>query len=342
MTVSLLFSIKMAIRVEACCIFLLLSIIGINAAGQLAILHHPDSLKFSGSDEIRESVLKEVFSASLGLSTEQYGYWDGLYVLDPFETPEAAVEVYVDGVTSLGDFAAKTRTYPLSVDEYEPDTFESVKDRIHQRFSTDSKLVNIRLSDTYELQNYNNVFGDIKIPKVPKQTLNSLKPSVEEDYQFLSELEALKSITSAVKYNLKPDNKIDFFNFRFSSLHALSDFHGPNSLQTKEAKKLLNEAIKELNDAFVKAYEGRVVFAVVTTDVAHTRRTVRASGNLKENTVTLTDDSADYPVIFNIILWFGVVMVFTMIAVVYAIMDMDPGRDSIIYRMTSTRMKKDN
>lgn len=52
--------------------------------------------------------------------------------------------------------------------------------------------------------------------------------------------------------------------------------------------------------------------------------------------------SKDYPVIFNIILWFGVAMVFTLLAISIAIGDMDPGRDSIIYRMTSTRMKKDN
>lgn len=52
--------------------------------------------------------------------------------------------------------------------------------------------------------------------------------------------------------------------------------------------------------------------------------------------------SEDYPVIFNIILWFGVLIVFSMLAISYAIAGMDPGRDSIIYRMTSTRIKKDN
>lgn len=52
------------------------------------------------------------------------------------------------------------------------------------------------------------------------------------------------------------------------------------------------------------------------------------------------DDS--YPVIFNIILWFGVAMLFSLIAICHVIGTMDPGRDSIIYRMTSTRMKKDN
>ncbi|XP_018403726.1 PREDICTED: renin receptor isoform X2 [Cyphomyrmex costatus] len=50
----------------------------------------------------------------------------------------------------------------------------------------------------------------------------------------------------------------------------------------------------------------------------------------------------NYPVIFNIILWFGVVFVFSLLAICIAIANMDPGRDSIIYRMTSNRMKKDN
>lgn len=54
---------------------------------------------------------------------------------------------------------------------------------------------------------------------------------------------------------------------------------------------------------------------------------------------TYTDD---YPVIFNIILWFGVVLAFSLLAISYAIAYMDPGRDSIIYRMTSNRIKKDN
>ncbi|XP_076238342.1 ATPase H(+)-transporting accessory protein 2 isoform X2 [Calliopsis andreniformis] len=52
--------------------------------------------------------------------------------------------------------------------------------------------------------------------------------------------------------------------------------------------------------------------------------------------------SKDYPAIFNILLWFGVVFVFSLLAICIVISQMDPGRDSIIYRMTSNRMKKDN
>lgn len=54
------------------------------------------------------------------------------------------------------------------------------------------------------------------------------------------------------------------------------------------------------------------------------------------------EHSKDYAAIFNIFLWLGLVFAFTLVAIVYALADMDPGRDSIIYRMTSTRMKKDN
>ena len=51
------------------------------------------------------------------------------------------------------------------------------------------------------------------------------------------------------------------------------------------------------------------------------------------------DDS--YPVTFNIVLWLMILMGITVFAICYGIWNMDPGRDSIIYRMTTTRLKKD-
>ncbi|CAF4821867.1 unnamed protein product [Pieris macdunnoughi] len=330
-------------------ITLVLSVIGIHAGGEFSVLHSPKSLRFSGSSKTLESLLKEVFSASLGLSVEENSDWNGLSVVDPFDTPEAVVEVYVDGVSSLGNAAGlKAKTYPLIVDEYEPDTYDSVAHRIKQHFTNGgNKLVNIRLSEPDDLIAYSKVFGDIAPPKVGKQLLQHLKyDSYEEDYQFLFELETLKAIINKINSGaISADNIVDCYNFRFTSLHALSDLHGPNSLQTKEAKKLLGEAIQALSSAFVKAYDGKVLVTAVTTDIAHTRRAVReAPDDAPVSEMNPADDNytADYAAIFNIILWFGVVFAFTLIAIVYAIMDMDPGRDSIIYRMTSTRMKKDN
>ncbi|CAB3235564.1 unnamed protein product [Arctia plantaginis] len=345
----------MAVTMALLWISLILSVIGSNGVygDEFSILHTPSSLKFSGSSEASESLLKEVFSAALGLSVEQNSEWNGLYIADPFKTPEAIVEVYVDGVSTLGDsIGLKSKTFPLKADEYEPDTFANVRHRIEQRFTKGAnKIVDVNLSDADKLASpqVTNVFGEIKETKVPKKSYSHLKYSVEEHYQFLAELERLKAITEKVQSGvIVPDNIVDFYNFRFSSLHALSDYNGINSLQTKEAKKLLGEALLELSNAFKKAYDGSVLVTVVSTDVVHTRR-IRSAQNENPETAAVPDAevdndgyNADYPAIFNIILWFGVVFAFTLIAIVYAIMDMDPGRDSIIYRMTSTRMKKDN
>ncbi|VVC97751.1 unnamed protein product [Leptidea sinapis] len=328
-------------------IVLIVSLIGVNAEGEFTVLHSPKSLRFSSSTKTLESFLKEIFSASLGLSVEGNSDWNGLSIVDPFDTPEAIVEVYVDGVPSLGNSAGlKAVSYGLTVDEYEPETFFAISHRIKQRFTNgQNRLVNIKLSEPDDLASYSNLFGNIPAPKVGKQHLQHLKyDKYEEDYQFLFELETLKAIIEKIKSGaVAADNAVDFYNFRMTSLHTLSDFHGPMSLQTKEAKKLLGETLNSLSEAFVKAYDGSVLVTVVTTDVAHTRRTVRAApaDPMQE---PYEDDkySSDYAAIFNILLWFGIIFTFTLVAIVYAIMDMDPGRDSIIYRMTSTRMKKDN
>lgn len=325
---------------------LLLSIIGSHAAGEFSILHSPPSLKFTGSSKTLESLLKEIFSASLGLSVEESSDWNGLSIVDPFSTPEAIVEVYIDGVSSLGDNAGlKSKNFPLIVDEYEPDTYDAVRHRIRQRFTSGgNKLVNIRLSEPDDLISASRVFGEIVPPKISKQTLQHLKyDTVEEDNQFIYELEVLKALSAKIRSGaVSADKIVDFYNIRFRSLHALSDYHGPNSLQTKEAKKLLGNALEDLSNALVKAYDGSVLVTAVTTDVAHTRRAVRAAPEFRAEHQDEDNYTADYAAIFNIILWFGVVFTFTLVSIVYAIMDMDPGRDSIIYRMTNTRMKKDN
>lgn len=53
------------------------------------------------------------------------------------------------------------------------------------------------------------------------------------------------------------------------------------------------------------------------------------------------DYDENYPAIFNIILWLMIVMFLVLFGVSYGMWNIDPGRDSIIYRMTTTRLKKD-
>ncbi|PAV85056.1 hypothetical protein WR25_04495 [Diploscapter pachys] len=49
----------------------------------------------------------------------------------------------------------------------------------------------------------------------------------------------------------------------------------------------------------------------------------------------------DYPAMFAIFAGLIIVLVLALIYIVVGMMSMDPSRDSIIYRMTTTRMKRD-
>lgn len=51
--------------------------------------------------------------------------------------------------------------------------------------------------------------------------------------------------------------------------------------------------------------------------------------------------SPNYPVIFNIILWMSVVLVLSLLWISWSIWNMDPGKDSVIYRMTTQRLKRE-
>jgi renin receptor len=48
-----------------------------------------------------------------------------------------------------------------------------------------------------------------------------------------------------------------------------------------------------------------------------------------------------YPALFNIFFWLTLILAVTIYAIAYNMWYMDPGLDTVIYRMTSQRIKKD-
>lgn len=49
----------------------------------------------------------------------------------------------------------------------------------------------------------------------------------------------------------------------------------------------------------------------------------------------------EYAVIFNIVLWLMIILALAVIAISYSLWNMDPGYDSIIYRMTNQKIRMD-
>ena len=92
-----------------------------------------------------------------------------------------------------------------------------------------------------------------------------------------------------------------------------------------------------------KLYDDSVVLYIVNLDSKQSlsRKTRSILASPTEGYNLATPASEDYPAIFNIVLVMGIVLTIALIAISFSMAYMDPGRDSIIYRMTNPRMKKD-
>ncbi|XP_031777735.1 renin receptor isoform X1 [Nasonia vitripennis] len=414
-------------------------VVFVQASGDFILLHTPDSVIFKGNKEIDQSLLKEVFSAALGFTVKQRGTWNGMSLTNPFNLPEAVVSIAVEGVDSLG--AIKGKKFPLNVDEVEETTWQALSGRLEER-DNDNSLVRIYLGDGLDALGQS-ALGELKPTSIDESSLKALSLKNDEDRKFLEEIQLLRAIAKKVPSAVSADGKPDVYWLVVSGLKPVFDIHGKNSVAAKEALTLLNEALHDVNKAFMDAYKNQVLIAVFTNDasqVRHTRslherferqavmdsakndsegasskventssspkRVFEDKSEEKENlpdeknnkhdkhtedenkdntshehadndidntnTITLTPEStttitpnsdhkeqhftklddmqmnmaknyqSEYSAIFNIILWFGVVFFFSLLAICITIAEMDPGRDSIIYRMTSNRMKKDN
>lgn len=51
--------------------------------------------------------------------------------------------------------------------------------------------------------------------------------------------------------------------------------------------------------------------------------------------------SDQYPAMFNLIFWSSLILALAVFGISYSMWNMDPGLDTVIYRMTSQRIKKD-
>ncbi|XP_054003983.1 ATPase H(+)-transporting accessory protein 2 isoform X3 [Hylaeus anthracinus] len=357
--------------------FCLLTVfVAVKASGDFVVLHSPNSVLFNGNEEVEQSLLKEVLAAALGFTVKQRGTWSGISIADPFNLPEAVVVVAIEGVGSLD--IPKGKRFPLNVNEVEETTWQALRERLEER-DNDNTLVRISLGDGLDALGQS-ALGELKPTPIDETSLKALNLGKEDDKKFLEEVQLLHAIAKKAPSAIKSDLKSDIYWLVISGLRPIFDDYGFNSTASREAQTLFNNALTVIHDAFVQAYDGQVLIVAFTNDaskVHHIRsvtlgrqkrdtadtddktKSVDPTSELKEqhndinfnnnDNIAITEVynlakvySENYPVIFNIILWFGVAFVFSLLAICIAIGQMDPGRDSVIYRMTSNRMKKDN
>lgn len=83
-----------------------------------------------------------------------------------------------------------------------------------------------------------------------------------------------------------------------------------------------------------------IVYVLGTSEMIKVVKKRAASVNVIKTLAVFYSDQ--YPAMFNLIFWTSLILAVALIGIIYGMMSMDPGLDTVIYRMTSNRIKKDN
>lgn len=287
--------------------------------GELAIHHSPNGINFRGNEPIDSSELPNILATANGLSSNMDNTWEGLTIKNPFNYPTITVIVEIEGLASL---KLGENTYPF-------------RNTISRQLTKDIFTLNLsgKMIDETDINMIDST-GAFKFEK-----LSANDDAVAE---FIKDLKMLDSLRQKVEKKIDADA----IWIQLKGLKNIVREFGQQSEQSEEAVSILNDALEKLESSLGKVYDEKFLLASITEDNHHSRHTRAAKklgedppkpqvGNLSKRY------TADYAPIFNIILFTSIFLIAALISTSVFICTLDPGRDSIIYRMTTQR-KKDN
>lgn len=351
-------------------------LIGIAVStGDFLVVTSPKYMKFvKDANDIETSEIAPMILASFGLALNKDLKWNGLEEMNLFQRPKATVVISVENVAADRLNVGGIAKYRTIENEGSLDTSDISSTIESIDWNATPLTVNFYVdsNEVYVASPRPELFVDVPL------TLSSLKDGVfggnienwftisdlaslnvtqTADFAFVAELSVMKQVVKTLvgsKDTVKTHSP-DFFHFSISNLAPLAMNYGYNSVQYNDALKLVASAISQVTEGMRELYGDNVVVDVVTFSPEAAskpnRRRVRRdaepsqlseSPTVRKSSLNLSSGfSSDYSAIFNIILWFSIVFAIVIFYIAWAIWFMDPGRDSIIYRMTSTRMKRD-
>uniref|UniRef100_A0A3Q2H2J5 Renin receptor n=1 Tax=Equus caballus TaxID=9796 RepID=A0A3Q2H2J5_HORSE len=313
----------------------LLSLLVAGVLGnEFSILKSPGSVVFrDGNWPIPGERIPDVAALSMGFSVKEDLSWPGLAVGNLFHRPRATVMVMVKGVDKLALPPGSVISYPLENRVYMVGKANSV----FEDLSVTLRQLRNRLFQENSILN--------SLP------LNSLSRNNEVDLLFLSELQVLHDISSLLSRHkhLAKDHSPDLYSLELAGLDEIGKHYGEDSEQFRDASKILVDALQKFADDMYNLYGGNAVVELVTiksfdTSVVRKTRTILEAEQAKSPSSPYNlayKYNLEYPVVFNMVLWIMIALALAVIITSYNIWNMDPGYDSIIYRMTNQKIRMD-
>jgi renin receptor len=348
-------------------VILLVTVVSsVFSSEHLIVTHAPDYLHFMATGEhIPLSEVPSLISTTFGYSLKKDLSWSGLTQDTLFKRPKANVLISIDGFQdkSLDLNVHHIARYPTYSDDVNVNT-ELVGDKLQSSFqkplivdfSADNTVFDVKSAHPEVFSGLTSTLDKIKEvlssgnSHLDNYNLGTLNTSEQADVQLLGELQLIHEIIQALydKPETIQNKSPDMFHFRVGGLNALVQVHGSKSDKVKDAINLLRNFLTKVTDDFKALYKGNVVVEVVTLSgiikplSRRARNLLQSEKQSFQREIKLTGDyDPEYEAMFNIILWTMIVLVLVILAIAVGIWNMDPGRDSIIYRMTTQRIKKD-
>ncbi|XP_006639195.2 renin receptor [Lepisosteus oculatus] len=329
------------------------------------VLKAPQYITFKeGQWPLSAERIPDLAALTMGFSVEEDLSWPGLQTGSLFQRPRANALIVVRGVGSL-PLPQSLASYP--VENPVPFTLDSVANTVHTLFAEDTPVV-LQLAPSeerlYMVGKANAVFEDLPVTlqqirgrlSQDNSILNTLPPNSlsrnnEVDLLFLSELQVLHDIAALLlrHKHLAKDHSPDLYSLELSGLEEISRHYGTDSQQLKDATEILATMLQKFADDVFSIYSGNAVVEVATLK-SFEAPLVRKTRSILESKQISNPGSPynlaykynfEYAVIFNIVLWMMIVLALAVISISYSLWNMDPGYDSIIYRMTNQKIRLD-
>ncbi|XP_064540377.1 ATPase H(+)-transporting accessory protein 2-like [Drosophila montana] len=295
----------------------------VRGIGELSVLQCPKSMEFTGNDSLDSFYVGDVLLATLGNSVTGNSKWSGLTIKDPFELSQTTVIlVHVKGVYRV-ETSGNYRVYEL-IDSDTANSIDNFVAQLEPGTVNDFNFINHNLG----VLTYKSYFGSQEVPMA--EPIRFLRPIDYLSHQnFLEEIGYMNAITRNLS-GLLNSSQVIVFRLSLDRISKVTKY-----TILFEAKQLVAAAIADLLAA-ARNISNTLLF-VQTTDKQMSASSLSRGHKSPNATNPFPKFRAyDYPIIFHIVLWLGIAYVLSLAVICCSIVNIDPGRDSIIYRMSST------
>uniref|UniRef100_A0A8C1KX97 Renin receptor n=1 Tax=Cyprinus carpio TaxID=7962 RepID=A0A8C1KX97_CYPCA len=316
--------------------FALLALLSGVLGDSLTVLRSPQYVTFrNGQWPISGEKIPDLVALTMGFSIHEDLDWPGLAAGSLFQRPRANALIVVRGLDSL-DFPKNISSYPL----------ENVSNRLYMMGMANTVFEDLPVT-LQQIRGRLSQDGSV-LTSLP---LVSLSRNNEADLLFLSEVQVLYDISALLQKHkhLAKDPAPDLYSLELAGLEEIVRRYGTDSPQFTDATRILTSALQKFADDVANVYSNNAVVEVVTVKTFEAPLTRKSRSILESKQISNTGNpynlaykyDYDYAVVFNIVLWLMIVLALSVIVVSYNLWNMDPGYDSIIYRMTNQKIRMD-